>query len=157
MSKAIKIATDIIVFDISPKEWMGKVFVTEKDYYNFGFRDYIAPTLEKGQIEGNLIENLELDIFTNEIWILPTLLDSQKLGERTKDDITGIYTFSAIDKTAEDLKNEALVIEIIEENQKQEQFFELQKTDWYIIRNIETGVEIPAEILEEREAIREKY
>jgi len=34
------------------------------------------------------------------------------------------------------------------------QFKELQKTDWYIIRNIETGVEIPAEILEERAAIR---
>ena len=43
------------------------------------------------------------------------------------------------------------------ENQKQEQFFELQKTDWYIIRNVETGVEVPTEILEEREAIREKY
>jgi len=48
-------------------------------------------------------------------------------------------------------------LETLLASQKQNQFFELQKTDWYIIRNVETGVEVPAEILEEREAIREKY
>lgn len=34
---------------------------------------------------------------------------------------------------------------------------ELQKTDWYYIRAIETNKEIPIEILQERSLIRQKY
>jgi hypothetical protein len=40
---------------------------------------------------------------------------------------------------------------------KQQQFAELQPTDFYFIRNIETGVEIPQSVLDERTAIRLKY
>ena len=43
------------------------------------------------------------------------------------------------------------------ENIKQQQFEELSKTDWYVTRFIETGVEIPEEILEERKQIRLRY
>jgi hypothetical protein len=40
---------------------------------------------------------------------------------------------------------------------KQQQYKELQETDWYYIKNIETGVEIPIDILQERTLIRQKY
>ena len=43
------------------------------------------------------------------------------------------------------------------ENIKQQQFKKLSKTDWYITRFIETGIEIPEEILEERKQIRLRY
>jgi hypothetical protein len=41
--------------------------------------------------------------------------------------------------------------------QKAEQHAELSKTDWYVIRQLETGVDIPENILLERQAIRDKY
>ena len=34
---------------------------------------------------------------------------------------------------------------------------ELLKTDWYVVRFVERGIEIPEEILQQRQAIREKY
>ena len=40
---------------------------------------------------------------------------------------------------------------------KQQQYEELLPTDWYIVRFIERGIEIPKEILQQRQAIREKY
>jgi hypothetical protein len=40
---------------------------------------------------------------------------------------------------------------------KQQQYEELLPTDWYVVRFIETGIEIPEEILQQRQAIREKY
>jgi len=49
-------------------------------------------------------------------------------------------------------KNEVLISQL-----KQQQFQELQPTDFYFIRNIETGVEIPQSVLDERTAIRLKY
>lgn len=53
--------------------------------------------------------------------------------------------------------------EIIEEpiltdlEKKQKQYQELLPTDWYFVRKFEKGVEVPGEILIERQAIREKY
>jgi hypothetical protein len=40
---------------------------------------------------------------------------------------------------------------------KQQQYEELLQTDWYVVRFVETGIEIPEEILQQRQAIREKY
>ena len=40
---------------------------------------------------------------------------------------------------------------------KKQQYEELLPTDWYVVRFVETGVKIPEEILQQRQAIREKY
>ena len=40
---------------------------------------------------------------------------------------------------------------------KQQQYEELLPTDWYVVRLIETGIPIPEEILQQRQALREKY
>jgi hypothetical protein len=40
---------------------------------------------------------------------------------------------------------------------KQQQYEELLPTDWYVVRFIETGIPVPEEILQQRQAIREKY
>ena len=37
------------------------------------------------------------------------------------------------------------------------QYFELKATDWYIIRKLDIGTEIPIEIINERNEIRLKY
>lgn len=44
-----------------------------------------------------------------------------------------------------------------QEQLKQQQYTELLETDWYVVRFAERGIPIPAEILEQRQAIREKY
>jgi hypothetical protein len=43
------------------------------------------------------------------------------------------------------------------EQLKQQQYTELLATDWYVVRFAERGIPIPTEILEQRQAIREKY
>jgi hypothetical protein len=40
---------------------------------------------------------------------------------------------------------------------KQQQYEELLPTDWYVVRFIETGIPIPEDILQQRQAIRNKY
>lgn len=40
---------------------------------------------------------------------------------------------------------------------KQQAYEELLPTDWYIVRFIETGVPVPEQILQQRQAIRNKY
>jgi hypothetical protein len=40
---------------------------------------------------------------------------------------------------------------------KKECYDELALTDWYFIRKMDIGVEIPLEIIEQRNAIRERY
>lgn len=37
------------------------------------------------------------------------------------------------------------------------QYNELQTTDWYFVRKVELGIEVPQEILDERDSIRKKY
>ena len=44
-----------------------------------------------------------------------------------------------------------------QEQLKQQQYTELSATDWYVVRFAERGIPIPTEILEQRQAIREKY
>lgn len=43
------------------------------------------------------------------------------------------------------------------EGLKRSQYSELVLTDWYVIRKVDTGAEIPAEIENQRAAIRSKY
>jgi len=43
------------------------------------------------------------------------------------------------------------------EKLKAMQFEELSTTDWYVIRKMDTGIDIPLEIINQRVAIREKY
>jgi hypothetical protein len=40
---------------------------------------------------------------------------------------------------------------------KIDQFNELQQTDWYIIRQVDTGEHVPEQIQQDRAAIRAKY
>ena len=40
---------------------------------------------------------------------------------------------------------------------KKQQYEELLETDWYVVRFMEIGVEIPEEILKQRQEIRDKY
>ena len=56
---------------------------------------------------------------------------------------------------SEEEKQEIIKLKI--EKLNIEQNLELQKTDWYYIKNIETGVEIPEDIKELRSTIRSKY
>ena len=45
----------------------------------------------------------------------------------------------------------------IVQNLKLEQYQELLQTDWYYTRYIETGQEVPLEIIQQRQEIRDKY
>ena len=45
----------------------------------------------------------------------------------------------------------------IVQNLKLEQYQELLQTDWYYTRYIETGQEVPLEIKQQRQEIRDKY
>lgn len=46
---------------------------------------------------------------------------------------------------------------IIESENNKKQYLELQPTDWYFIREKETGEEVPKAVLDSRTAIRLKY
>lgn len=45
----------------------------------------------------------------------------------------------------------------IKKQLKQQAYEELLPTDWYVVRFIETGIPVSEEILQQRQAIREKY
>jgi len=48
-------------------------------------------------------------------------------------------------------------LDMIIQTNKQSCYIELLETDWYFIRKAETGIEVPAEILQQRANIRAKY
>ena len=73
-------------------------------------------------------------IITNDLKSLPNGIDYNV-----------IYENDIIDNSELDL--------ILKNEQK---FKDLEKTDWYITRFVETGEPIPSEILKERELIRNK-
>ena len=77
-----------------------------------------------------------------------TLQFQQYLSDK---DIVGV---DYINSTPEEIQEQ--------ENQQKQQlkrqaYEELLPTDWYVVRFIETGIAIPQEILDQREAIRNKY
>lgn len=61
-----------------------------------------------------------------------------------------------------DFVNEVIYSEIVDEiftieQLKKMQYDELQPTDWYFVRKVELGIEVPIEIINERLSIRAKY
>ena len=65
-----------------------------------------------------------------------------------------IVGFELIEATPEEIAeaNKPLV-----QNLKLEKYQELSPTDWYYTRYIETGQEVPLEIKQQRQEIRDKY
>ena len=56
------------------------------------------------------------------------------------------------------VESELILLKEIEINKiKQIQYQELSNTDWYYTKYIETGQEVPLEIKQQRQEIREKY
>lgn len=50
-------------------------------------------------------------------------------------------------------ENDKLTVDQLNEMQ----YNELKSTDWYFVRKVELGVEVPNEVIEDRLAIRKKY
>ena len=76
-----------------------------------------------------------------------------ELGEVYWDSVNTVFKKDKIEKTwtktLEELKSQQI------NNFKAYVGSTLSKTDWYIIRNIDNGVEVPAEITSERQSLRE--
>ena len=65
------------------------------------------------------------------------------------------YNFFESEKENEDFfkANNKVTIEQL----NNQQFEELQPTDWYFVRKVELGIDVPNDIILERLAIRKKY
>jgi hypothetical protein len=53
--------------------------------------------------------------------------------------------------------NKYMVYDSPETLLKKSQYDELQPTDWYFVRKVELGIDVPNDIILERLAIRKKY
>lgn len=83
---------------------------------------------------------------TNEIWKKKVDLKGDFILDDNNDFVMELVSIEDIpDKILTDFEK------------KQLQYQELLPTDWYFVRQIETGIEVPAEILLQRTEIREKY
>jgi hypothetical protein len=93
-------------------------------------------------INGQLVSEWELTD------ILPTELELKFI--KLKFDGLVYFEGASVEEIeeAENAKKQAQNIEI---------YNELLLTDWYVVRFVETGISIPAEILAERQAIRNRY
>lgn len=65
------------------------------------------------------------------------------------------YNFFESEKENEDFFKDNNKITIKQLNAQQ--FEELQPTDWYFVRKVELGIDVPNEVIEARLAIRLKY
>lgn len=98
-----------------------------------------------------IISNLTGKIYLNGIEI-PLDDSKQEFQQYLKDkDIVGV---TYIDATPEEIAeaNKPIVQDL-----KLQQYEELLPTDWYYTRYIETGQEVPLEIIQQRQQIRDKY
>ena len=98
-----------------------------------------------------IISKLTGNIYLNGIKV-PLDDSTQEFQQYLNDkDIVG---FELIEATPEEIAeaNKPLV-----QNLKLEQYQELSPTDWYYTRYIETGQEVPLEIKQQRQEIRDKY
>tara|TARA_R110000737_G_scaffold353327_1_gene404203 strand:- start:3967 stop:4689 length:723 start_codon:yes stop_codon:yes gene_type:complete len=111
MKKAIEINSNVVVFDTLPKKWKEKTAISEVEYYDFGFRDYVEPQLLEGQTYGDRFKDLNSDTFSIEVVEYPVLSNIQKLGAKVKNTTTGVYVYSAINKTEEDLALEQKAVD----------------------------------------------
>lgn len=89
--------------------------------------------------------------------VVPGVLEGERLGLIYFDEENKVFTYPVELIPAKTPEEIAAEIENEIQYQKQLQYQELQPTDWYFIRRLETGAEIPLEVLEQRQAIREKY
>ena len=64
--------------------------------------------------------------------------------------INGDYVMELVSTTGE---NDSYTIEEL----NRMQFYELQPTDWYFVRKVELGTDVPNDIILERLVIRKKY
>jgi len=126
------------------KVYSQEQFQEQFNYYNKTHLFYTSPK-----------ETLEAEGFYD--YVLPPLLDGERYGENYKDEVNNVYTCYVEQippKTQAEIDAE---LDAILTQQKQAQFEELRLTDWYIVRQIETGIEVPLDILTQREEIRNRY
>lgn len=86
--------------------------------------------------------------------VVPIIQENEKLGSIYFDEENKIFTYPVLEKIPEEIAAE---IENEIQRQKQLQYQELKPTDWYFIRRLDTGQEIPAEVLQLRQEIRDRY
>jgi hypothetical protein len=115
-----------------------KARIFNNQFIGFYTDDFINQNLDN-IINGQLVSEWQLtDILPNGTLLKPIWNGSEWIEGATKEEIQ-----------QQELEQKKIL--------KQQQYEELLPTDWYIVRFIERGIEIPKEILQQRQAIREKY
>jgi hypothetical protein len=100
--------------------------------------DFISKNLDK-VINGLLVSEWQLtEVLPSESLLKPLWNGSEWIEGVTPEEIA-----------EQELEQQKLL--------KQQQYEELLLTDWYVVRFVEKGVEIPEEILKQRQEIRNKY
>ena len=129
--KAIEINGQIKTYDKLPSSW-GNVLggfdlLSDDELKNYGFYNVVIPNYDL-RIEdlGELYFDSASEIFTKDVSDRTWVQTLSELKQQR------IYNFNC------DIK------------------IKLQETDWYIIRNQETGDEIPADIISARQALRDQ-
>ena len=98
-----------------------------------------------------IISNLTGKIYLNGVEI-PLDDSTQEFKQYLQDkDIVGV---EYVEATPEEIA-EANKLKV--QNLKKQQYIELSETDWYYTKYIETGQEVPLEIIQLRQEIRNKY
>ena len=129
--KAIDINGQIKQYSKLPQSWGnilgGFDLLSDTELKEYGFYDVIIPEYDSRiEVVGDLYFDSASETFTKDI-----------------SDRTWVLTL-------EELKEQQI------NNFNHSTGSKLQQTDWYIIRNQETGVEIPADITSARQALREQ-
>ena len=128
--KAKIINDEIKKFDSVPKVWnniIGFNYLTDSELESHGFYDVVTPDVKKSEELGDIEWNESGSVF--------------EFAKRNK----------VFDQTLAELKQEKL------DDLKNFNHRRLQSTDWYCSRKAETGEDIPAEILTERQGFRDDY
>jgi|TARA_R100000149_G_C5862643_1_gene128162 hypothetical protein len=124
--KAININGNIKEYRNVPKSWGNVIggfhLLSDSDLQTYGFYDIVIPADYNDSIHN--------------------------LGDLYFDDANNVFKRDLIDKTWTETLDELKQNKIA--NYKTEINLKLQETDWYIVRNAETGAEIPANITTQR-------
>ena len=124
--KAININGEIKQYRNLPKSWGNVIggfhLLSNNDLQTYGFYDIVIPADYNDSVHN--------------------------LGDLYFDDANNVFKRDLIDKTWIETLDELKQNKIA--NYKTEINLKLQETDWYIVRNAETGAEIPANITTER-------
>ncbi len=129
--KAIEINGKIKVYDPLPESWKGVMGnfskLSDEEIEAYGFYDVVVPEYDQRvEVLGDLYFDSANKIFTQDI-----------------NDKTWVLTLAELKEQVINNFNHAT----------QEK---LKGTDWYVIRNKETGVETPSEITSARQDLREQ-